>query len=205
MTQKTDPPSGLSTQSAWSSLTLPQPSLAQLNLLTESRGLSLSQEGLAQLILGRQQALATTGRVEFCQGILPQLVYTFCDSPFLCQQEYQATLAELQSLFYHFKNITKDRLSDEELLEAMAFLYNGPAQGALAYLAHQEAEGLETALRLAQRRDTQADPTAATHPHTYTDAPLDLSQEDERYEPFYQEDVYDYEDGALPLHLPRRR
>ena len=43
--------------------------------------------------------------------------------------------AELTELFYEFKNATRDALSDDELLRAMAALFDGPAQGSVERLS----------------------------------------------------------------------
>lgn len=109
--------------------------LAALNTLSEKYHLVLSKEGLQRLMKRRFQALKDTGRVEFGQGVLKQLVFAFCDSPYLMQDAYEETLSELQDIFYYFKNESMERLSDDELIETMAFVYNGTARGSLAYLA----------------------------------------------------------------------
>lgn len=57
--------------------------LGALNQLTEKYHLALSQEGMQRLNERRHQALKDTGRVEFGDGVLKQLVFAFCDSPFL--------------------------------------------------------------------------------------------------------------------------
>ncbi|MCI2056361.1 MAG: DUF6323 family protein [Oscillibacter sp.] len=95
--------------------------------LTEQQGLALAQH--------RSETLKACGRVEFGGSILPKLVRTFCDSPYLMQENYESELWELQDLFYAFKNESGETLTDEELLLAMRSAYNGPAGGAAEYLA----------------------------------------------------------------------
>lgn len=96
----------------------------------------------AQLALLRSreaQALARCGRVDIGGGITPQLSQVFADSPHIQRDELAQTLAELTELFYEFKNLTRDALGDEELMHAMAALFDGPAQGSLQYLADADA------------------------------------------------------------------
>lgn len=56
------------------------PKLLAANEYTQKYGLTLSQEDAQYLVQKRRQTLAETRRVEFGQGILPALIYEFCDS-----------------------------------------------------------------------------------------------------------------------------
>ena len=116
--------------------------LRKTNSLTERYGLSLSETQIAALTDARVSSLLDTGRVETGEGILPKLIYAFCDSPFLFRDEYCQTLAALQDLFYTFRNELEDALSDDELIQAMQRLYNGPGQGSLEYLENATVSDL---------------------------------------------------------------
>ncbi len=116
--------------------------LRKTNSLTERYGLSLSEAQIAALTDARMASLLDTGRVETGEGILPKLIYAFCDSPFLFRDEYCQTLASLQDLFYTFRNELEDALSDDELILAMQRLYNGPGQGSLEYLENATVSDL---------------------------------------------------------------
>ena len=109
--------------------------LVQCNQITQKVGLLLSDTQIQALAEQRIQALAHTGRVEFGPGILQTLIYRFYDSPYLTQVNYEQTIVELQELFYTFKNETKDRLSDDELLGVMKAIFDGKAQGSVEYLS----------------------------------------------------------------------
>lgn len=121
--------------------------LAACNELTARYGLALSEKQMMALTERRFQALKAVGRVEFGEGILQKLIYTFCDSPYISQNNYEETLSELQDIFYYFKNESMERLSDDELLEAMKAVFDGKAQGSLEYLAGTALETLCRALR----------------------------------------------------------
>lgn len=104
------------------------------NSISEKFGLTLSEKEITELVECRAEALKETERIEFGGGILPKLVYAFCDSPYINQDNYQSTLAGLQEAFYYFKNESWDRLSDDELIEYMEKVFNGRAGGSVEYL-----------------------------------------------------------------------
>lgn len=110
----------------------------------ESRkyGLTLTETDIEELVVLREQALRSTGRVEFGGGILPKLIRAFCGSPYVDAQTYAATLGELQDAFYYFKNESEDRFSDDELIEYMTQIFNGPAHGSAELLTAISLEQL---------------------------------------------------------------
>jgi len=116
--------------------------LAACNAFTVKYGLMLSESQLLRLDEARREALRANGRVEFGGGVLKKLIYAFCDSPYVQQQSWEETLAELQETFYTFKNESDDRLSDDELIEFMKKTFDGVAKGSLEYLAGTALEEL---------------------------------------------------------------
>lgn len=110
--------------------------------LAERYGLRLTQSEMLELAQGQTQALAAAGRVAFDGGILPKLVAAFCDSPFIQREDWAETLAELQEAFYYFKSESRERFTDDELIEFMSSVFNGRAQGSTAYLAGTSLEAL---------------------------------------------------------------
>ena len=121
--------------------------LERCNEVSGHYGLVLSRRQMQNLAVRRFQALADTGRVEFGEGVLKKLVFAFCSSPYLAPADYESTLAQLQDLFYHFKNESGEGLSDDELIEAMRAAFDGPAHGSLEYLAGTALESLCRAVR----------------------------------------------------------
>lgn len=112
------------------------------NDFTEKFGLVLSEEDIAELVQCRADALKNTGRVEFGGGILPKLIYAFCDSPYIYQDNYEATLVQLQEAFYYFKGEALDYYTDDDLIEYMVLVFNGRAQGSAEYLIETSLEAL---------------------------------------------------------------
>lgn len=115
--------------------------LQRAEMAAERFGLRLSPEAYERLGEERRRALRETRRLELGEGILPALMLAFCDSPYLSQDRWEESLAELQSLFYQFKNETRDALPDAELLTAMARVFAAKG-GSLTALAMTEPEAL---------------------------------------------------------------
>ena len=121
--------------------------LGKSNQISEQYGLSLSETQINALIAAEDETLHACGRLEFGDGILPRLIYAFCDSPYMHRQTYAESLDTLQDLFYTYKNELNDVLTDDELLEAMYKLFHGKAQGSFEYLENMATETLLKALR----------------------------------------------------------
>lgn len=100
--------------------------------------LHLTSGDVQELIVSRREKLRELELVELKEGILPQLVESFADSPYLFQDSYVNDLDSLQYLFYRFKG---DR-TDEEMLELMRNAYDNICQGSMNLLV-QHLEGLE--------------------------------------------------------------
>lgn len=119
--------------SGWSAMACVE-GMRKSNDLSARFDLTLSEPQMRALAQRRQEALLNTGRVELGEGILPRLIEVFCDSPYLCQANYEEMLGDLQELFYYVKNESREQLSDDELIAGMKRLFDGPAQGAVEYL-----------------------------------------------------------------------
>lgn len=110
--------------------------------ISEKYGLSLSEQEITELVECRHEALLASGRIEFAGGILPKLIYAFCDSPYIEQSNYAYILSELQEAFYYYKTDSMDRFSDDELIEFMVKVFNGRAQGSTEYLIGTSLDAL---------------------------------------------------------------
>ncbi len=71
----------------------------ETNQYTQQFGLVLSEEDTQLLLAEKNAILKTQRRVEFGQGILPQIIYVFCDSAFISQGDYVDTLNRLKEIF----------------------------------------------------------------------------------------------------------
>ena len=89
----------------------------ETNQFTEKFGLSLSEEEAGILVSDRKDSLQEQRRVEFGEGILPKLIFAFCDSPYIYQDNYVETIGKLQDIFYLYKNESLDEVTDDELID----------------------------------------------------------------------------------------
>ncbi len=122
-------------------------SIVECNKFSERWGLTLSYEDALQLVKIRNSALINTGRIEFSGGSINKLISYFYDSPYIQQENYADTLAELTRLFYYYKNEFPDNLTDNELLILMRDFFNGSAHGSLYLLGSRELLNMADDLR----------------------------------------------------------
>ncbi len=123
-------------------------SILQTNNRIERFGLCISQEDAKLLLSDRKRGLKENQRVEFGEGILPQLIFAFCDSPFIYQDNFIDVIGRLQDIFYEYKNETIDMLSDDELIEFMKKEFDGPCYGSLEQLEETVLEEMAKNIRV---------------------------------------------------------
>lgn len=118
------------------------------NDYTKKFGLVLTDEDAALLIRERNDALKEQERVEFGEGVLPKLIFAFCDSPYIYQDNYVDSLGRLQDIFYLYKNEMLDDITDDELIKFMKDQFDGSCQGSLDYLEDTGLEAIARYIRL---------------------------------------------------------
>lgn len=106
----------------------------EMNQYSQKYGLVLSREQAELLAAERAEALRKEQRVEFGQGILSKIIYAFCDSSYIMQDNYCEVLMRLQEIFYLYKNEMLDEITDDELLEFMREQFEDVCYGDLDYL-----------------------------------------------------------------------
>ncbi len=106
----------------------------ETNAYTKKYGLVLNQEEAEILISERKNSLKEQKRVELGQSVLPKIIYEFCDSAYINQENYLETLIRIQEIFFLFKNEMLDELTDDELLHFMKEQFNTICYGDLDYL-----------------------------------------------------------------------
>lgn len=122
-------------------------SVLETNQYTNQFGLTLSEEDTKLLVKERNNTLKEQQRVEFGEGILNRLIFAFCDSDFIYQENYVETIVSLQEIFYLYKNESMDELTDDELIDYMKNAFNGDCQGSLEYLSGTFLERLAREIR----------------------------------------------------------
>lgn len=108
--------------------------IRKTNEYTKEYGLSLTEQDVQQLVVKRRECLREQQRVEFGGGILDKLIFAFCDSDYIFQENYAETITRLQDIFYLYKNESMDEWTDDELIQIMRKAFDGECQGSLEYL-----------------------------------------------------------------------
>ncbi|MDE5937775.1 MAG: hypothetical protein K2H37_01665 [Lachnospiraceae bacterium] len=106
----------------------------ETNQYTQKYGLVLKEEDAAFLAEVRVDVLSDEKRVEFGQSILPKIIYAFCDSSYIYQDNYCESMARLQEIFFQYKNEMMDEITDDELLEFMREQFENVCRGDFDYL-----------------------------------------------------------------------
>lgn len=121
----------------WIKFLAAQTQVAQVletNQYADQYGLTLSQEDAALLVAERAGALKREQRIELGQSILPKIIYMFCDSSYIMQENYRDSLIRLQEIFFAYKNEMMDEITDDELLEFMKEQFEAVCYGDFEYL-----------------------------------------------------------------------
>lgn len=132
----------------------------ECNEYTKKFGVSLTEQDAIMLMEARKNSLKEQERIEFSEGILSKLIYAFCDSPYIYQDNYVDTIEILQGIFYLYKNESLDELTDDELIEYMKDKFEGVCQGSLEYLEDTCLEKFARSIRkgtYSYRRDIKDD------------------------------------------------
>lgn len=106
----------------------------ETNRYTQKYGLVLGEEDATLLARERADVLRAEKRIEFGQGILPKIIYNFCDSAYIYQDNYCESLIRLQEIFFQYKNEMMDEITDDELLEFMKEQFENVCCGDFGYL-----------------------------------------------------------------------
>lgn len=125
--------------------------ILKTNDRSKTYGLTLTADDAKDLLVCRKVSLKDYQRVEFGSSILKELIYHFCDSPYLSQDNYLSTLEKLQDIFYQFKNRCNDEITDTELLNFMEEQFNDVCNGDTDYLENTCLERFSTAIRSGYR------------------------------------------------------
>ena len=141
--------------------------LADCNKALAPYGLSLTPEQMKGLVERRFEALRETQRVEFGRGIIPELITAFASSPYLEQDSCDATFAELQDIFYRLKEEGGEQVPDTELIDALRYLFDHEAQGAIEVLETLPAERLLEAVEEARKGGDAEWPEADAYEKPY--------------------------------------
>ena len=119
----------------------------ETNRYTQQFGLVLSEQDAQMILDERKNALHTQERVEFDGGIVTKIIYEFCDSDYIDQNNYVTSIIRLQDIFYLYKNEMMDEITDDELLHLMKDMYEIVCFGDLDYLENTCLANFSQAVR----------------------------------------------------------
>jgi len=134
--------------------------LESCNRVISRHGITLSQQDIQTLVVGRLDALQETERVEFGGGVAKELVLAFAGSAFVSQESFVETVLDLQDLFYEFKNESLEQITDDELVATMRSLYDDMAEGDMGRFGEALFDGLGRHVREVAGAEDAADPDA---------------------------------------------
>ena len=126
--------------------------LKKTNAYADQYGLCLTDADIQELIVRRRECLTEQQRVEFGNGILDKIIFAFCDSAYIYQDNYAETIAELQRIFYLYKNESLDEWTDDELIRIMRDAFDRECQGSLEYLEETLLDQFARNIRANTRR-----------------------------------------------------
>lgn len=128
-----------------SQLTLTE--LLQTNEISQKHGLVLTAQQAQEILLARNRALSSHGRLELGNETVKKIITAFCTSAYIYQDEYAAIISELVEVFYYMKNETEDYISDDDLIEIMRDGFETVCQGSVELLRHREMDQLARQIR----------------------------------------------------------
>ncbi len=102
--------------------------------ITAQFGLTLNRQEAELILKEHGNALREQKRVAFGAGITPKIIYEFCDSAYINQDNYVETIIRLQDIFYLYKNEMLDEITDDELLHFMKEQFEDICFGDTEYL-----------------------------------------------------------------------
>ena len=117
--------------------------IRECSIFLSKYGLCLSEDELEQIIEKRSEALRRSGRIELEGWIVDKMIKAFCDSSYICQENFADTICDLIEMFYYYKTETKNLISDDELINFMRKYYEEFAHGDLEYLSGEVLEKMK--------------------------------------------------------------
>ena len=126
--------------------------LRKTNQYTKNFGLCLSEEQMQELMVTHMECLKEQQRIEFGAGIMDKIIFAFCDSDYIYQDNYVETIQRLQQIFYLYKNESMDEMTDDELINLMRNVFDTECQGSLDYLEQTSLEKFAREIRANTRK-----------------------------------------------------
>lgn len=117
--------------------------LIKTNDETKANGLSLSEADAAQIVAFTDETLRNLGRIEMSSELIPLIIRSFSNSPYMLQDDYREIICQLLECFYYLKNESRDQISDDDLIAAMRVSFDQECFGVVELLADKLKPGLD--------------------------------------------------------------
>ena len=105
--------------------------LLALNQESEEYGLTLTREDAAAIIEARAYTLRLYDRIDMGVSVAEKIIYKFCQSQHIDQDDYGDIISEIQDIFYYMKNETEDAVSDDKLIDILWKFYEKACRGSI--------------------------------------------------------------------------
>lgn len=106
---------------------------------TSEYGITLSEKDCTDIAECRYESLKENERIEVGIGAVREIIEAFCDSGYVNQLNFRETVEGLLECFYMIKTETEDRVSDEEVLDFLKYLFEYEAGGDVTKIYDSEA------------------------------------------------------------------
>lgn len=121
--------------------------IMESNSYTQEFGITLTEDDARLMVIGKNESLKQYQRVELGESMLKKIIFTFCDSQYVDNNNFKDIMIELQDVFYLFKNESDDQLTDDELLIFMKEQFETICMGDVDYLSGTCLERFSRAIR----------------------------------------------------------
>lgn len=123
----------------------------QTNQHSQKFGLVLNEQEARLIAQENARTLQEQMRVEFGSGISAKIIYEFCSSAYINQNNFVNTIIRLQDIFFLYKNEMQDEITDDELLHLMKEQFENLCFGDLDYLENTCLYNFAQAIRAGYR------------------------------------------------------
>lgn len=96
---------------------------------TAEYGITLSEQDCVDIAECRFESLKENERIEVGLGAVEKIIEGFCDSGYVSQHNFRETVEGLLECFYMIKTETEDRVSDDDVLSFLKYLFEDECGG----------------------------------------------------------------------------
>ena len=118
-------------------------SISEVNKLTKSYDLVLSNQEISDIINIKDKTLSENNLFEFENNVIVLFMEKFSESCYIDKDEWSYLLSELIIIFYNVRKDVSNKISDETIVNKMFNIFNNQARGSVILLKDICLEGRE--------------------------------------------------------------